>query len=153
MLYSGIDLEWWNTTFYGYSCVSLSYQYLFLSSLVTKSCGHSSDSPLYQMPFIYHINSTHYDPSTQTGSYHLQVQLTSGLSYVLYLFDSTGLTNGLIGYSNTITVSGYDQTSCLITASQNQTTLDFSFQSEEGGNIQQCMNGMELVISKGGTGP
>lgn len=91
-------------------------------------------TPALQMPFVYKIPDSSFNVSTNTGLYKIQLQLASGIQYVLWMSDSTGVGTG--GSTPVLTVQGYSDSGCLQTAGYNATTLDFSFQTDADNPIQ-----------------
>lgn len=161
-------MEWWDTTFYRCYSVSPGFS-ISLSSTTKRMRGYlelnvliilcflirisKNHRPLLQFPFVYHIPSSAYNSATKTGSYPIQLQLSSGFSYVLYMNDATG--SGTGGSTPLIQVQGYQDSGCLAKQSlaKNQTSARFTYETEND-NVVQCTQSLGISWdASNGTAP
>ncbi|WVQ78809.1 hypothetical protein IAT38_000900 [Cryptococcus sp. DSM 104549] len=99
--------------------------------------------PIDAQPFIYEIpDSATVDGS---GSYDVLLQVQTDYKYVVMMSDGYGLGSG--GTSEIQTVKASSNSTCLNTAYQNSTSLDFTF--TVSGQAQQCQRGFEMSWTGG----
>ncbi|WVQ74716.1 hypothetical protein IAR50_004320 [Cryptococcus sp. DSM 104548] len=111
--------------------------------------------PSAGQPFIYDISDSYY--SNGSGSYPIQLQVSDGYVYTIMMNDANGLGTASGGTSEATIVQPFlsssnttalaSQAPCLKTASQNSTSLDFTFAI--AGQTVQCADGLEIQWTGG----
>ncbi|TYJ52080.1 hypothetical protein B9479_007315 [Cryptococcus floricola] len=111
--------------------------------------------PTGGQPFIYDIPDSYY--INGTGSYPILLQVSDGYAYTIMMSDANGIGSGgttetsivepMLSSPNSNTTLLSSQAPCLRNASENSTSLDFTF--SVSGQVAQCATGLELEWTGG----
>ncbi|ODN86594.1 hypothetical protein L198_07289 [Cryptococcus wingfieldii CBS 7118] len=111
--------------------------------------------PTGGQPFIYDIPDSYY--INGTGTYPILLQVSDGYAYTIMMSDANGIASGgtseasivqpMLSSPNSNTTLLSSQAPCLRNASENSTSLDFTF--SVSGQVAQCATGLEVEWTGG----